>query len=269
MKMVNTTGTRTALLTMLLIGMLLLAGCGKSSTKASPTATVAPTATPVPPTATPEPTATPVPERDTQSTVTTSDAPPPEVTIPQDFDPVSDEARGYSLALPGGWSTIDLRGDNVQRMAGTFGLADQLVPLNEFLDSPEGDAVGVVAATDLAAVLFGGMPTILNVFVVDAPGATPDTVMAVLEETIRSNSAALGDVSIGTMEATTVNNLPAVTADGTVDLSAVGMDAELYAKVTGLIANDKVYVLTLATEAGNRSKKEATFDDIIGTFRPE
>ena len=47
------------------------------------------------------------------------------------------------------------------------------------------------------------------------------------------------------------------------------MNNELYAKVVGLIANDKVYVLTLATEAGNQAKKEATFDQIIGTFRPE
>ncbi len=150
-----------------------------------------------------------------------------------------------------------------------LGLDAQLAPLNDFLDSPEGDAVGVVAATDLAGVLFGGLPTILNVSVIDAPGATSESVMASLEDAINANGAMLGDVTIGALEATTVNNLPAVTADAVANLSSVGMDKELYAKVVGLIANDKVYVLTLATEAGNQAKKEATFDQIIGTFRPE
>ncbi len=254
------TASRTALLTMLLAGLMLLSACGRASTSAPPTAT------PMPPTATPAPTATPRPEAGSTGERA---APTPEVTIPRDFEPVADEERGYSLALPSGWSIIDLRGENVQRMAGTFGLADQLEPLNDFLDSPEGDAVGVVAATDLAGVLFGGLPTILNVSVINAPGETPDTVMALLEESIGANDALLSDVSIEKMEATTVNKLPAIVVDATIDLSSVGMDGELYTKFTGLIANDTVYLLSLATDAGKRSKKETDFDAIIGTFRPE
>lgn len=167
------------------------------------------------------------------------------------------------------WSTVDLRGDNVQRMAGTFGLTDQMGPLNDLLDSPEGNAIGLVAATDLASALFGGMPTLLNVSVIDAPDETPETVMALLEVAIRTNASALSDVSIGKMEATTVNNLPAVVVDATIDLGAVGMDGELYTEITGLIANDKIYLLSLATDASKQSKKEADFDEIIGTFRPE
>lgn len=279
MKIGNRRETRVLLVMVVLIGMLALAGCGRSS-KAEPTATVAPTATPVPPTATPEPpTATPEPADDAESTESTetaaeesaeaTPAPTPQVTIPDDFDAMTDEERGYSLALPGGWSVVDLRGDTVQKMAGTFGMDAQLAPLNDFLASPEGDAVGVVAATDLAGVIFGGLPTILNVSVIDAPGATSESVMTAIEDTINANGAMLGDVTVGEMEATTVNNMPAVVADAVANLSSVGMDNELYAKVVGLIANDKIYVLTLATEAGNQSKKEATFDEIIGTFRPE
>jgi hypothetical protein len=195
--------------------------------------------------------------------------PTPEVTVPQGFTVQTDSARGYSLALPRGWTTLDLRSDKFQGLAGTFGLGEQLAPLNNFLDSPDGQAVGMVAATDLTGMMFGGAPTLLNVSVVDASGATPESVIAALRSLLDSNASLLGDVQIASLEPATINNLPAVTADLTADLSAYGLDRQLYVNVTGLIANDKVYVLTLATEAGKRTDKAAEFDQIIGSFRPE
>ena len=164
---------------------------------------------------------------------------------------------------------LDLRSRQFRNMAGTFGLDDALTPLNQFLESPDGEAVGIVAMTDLAGVMFGGLPTLLNVSVLDAPGATPEQVRLMVAQLLEDNAALLGDLTVESLEATTVNNLPAVVATATGDLASMGMDAQLYAKIVGLIANDKVYVLTLATEAGNRGAKEPVFEQIIGTFRPE
>lgn len=253
----------------LLFAVLLLAACGRD--KQAP-----PTPTPLPPTATPTPippTPTPVSADAAGSAdASNSDATPiptPEITIPQGFTVQTDSARGYSLALPRGWTTLDLRSDKFQGLANTFGLDEQLAPLNDFLDSPDGQAVGMVAATDLAGMMFGGAPTLLNVSVVDAPGATPASVVTALRSLLDSNASLLGDVQIESLDPASVNNLPAVTAKLTADLSAYGLDRQLYVNVAGLIANDKVYVLTLATEAGKRTDKEAEFARIIGSFRPE
>ena len=43
----------------------------------------------------------------------------------------------------------------------------------------------------------------------------------------------------------------------------------IYAQVTGLLANDKVYLLSLVADEGKRSAKEEEFAQILGTFRPE
>jgi len=260
------------LLAALLIALLLVAGCGRSKP--------APTPTPIPPTATPTPlppTATPASETATDGAAgaaTNTDAeatsvPTPVVTIPDGFTIKTDNARGYLLALPAGWTEFDLRSDRIQSMAGTFGFADQLAPLNEFLDSPEGQAVGMVALTDLAGVMFGGVPTLLNASVIDSPGATPDTVLKAVQGMIKANASTLGDVQIESLETTTVNNLPAVQGTAIADLSTLGIDKQLYAKFVGLIANDKIYVLTLATDANKRADNEAVFDEIIGSYRPE
>jgi hypothetical protein len=228
-----------------------------------------PTPTPVPtPTPTPLPTATPLPG-ETPVPATPTPVPTPQVTIPEGFSPVVDEERAYSLALPRGWTPLDLRGAQFQNMAGTLGLGGQLGPLNDFLASPEGEALGVLYITDLSAALFGGLPTLLNVFVLDAPGYTPATAVGLIEGLIEANQAMLGDANIENLSECTVNNMPAVCATATANLASVGFNAELFAKVTGIVANDKVYVLTQATPLTNRASREPEFDQIIGSFRPE
>jgi hypothetical protein len=253
--------------TALLIAAIVLAACG-----GAPAAAPEPTATPTPaPTATPTPEPTPTPESEptAEPEAEAAAVATPQVTIPSGFSPRVDEVRGYSLALPRGWTDLDLRSSQFQGMASTFGLGDQLGPLNEFLATPEGEAIGLVSMTDLTAVMFGGLPTLLNVSVIDAPDVTADALVEFLTANIEANQAALGDVTIESLEAATINNLPGVRGVVVADLSQVGMDAQLYAEVVGLIANDKVYVLTLATPAANRADKEPVFEQIIGTFRPE
>ena len=162
---------------------------------------------------------------------------------------MKDENLGYSLAVPGGWSELDLRSAQFQNLANTFGMGAQLGPLNDFLASPEGDALGVIYVTDLMSAMFGGLPTLLNVTVIDAPGQTPESLLTWLEGMIDANASMLGDATIESMETATINGLPAVVVSATANLASVGMNASVYAKVVALIANDKVYILTLASAA--------------------
>jgi hypothetical protein len=219
-------------------------------------------------TATPLPTPTPLPG-ETPIPPTATPVPTPIVNVPGNFTAVVDDVRGYSLAVPRGWTPLDLRGAQFQNMAGTFGLADSLGPLNDFLNSEAGESLGVLYITDISAALFGGLPTLLNVFVLDAPGMTSAMAVDYVSGLIEANQAMLGDANIENVSECTVNNLPAVCATATANLANFGMNAELFAKVTALIANDKMYILTLATPTQNRASREPEFDQIIGTFRPE
>ena len=263
-------------LSVMVVAALLLAGCGGMpdlselpfvgqflGEPAAPTATPVPTAT-----ATPEPTAT-LQAGETPVPATATPVPTPEVTIPDGFTPVVDEERAYSLAVPRGWTALDLRGTQFQNMANTFGMGSQLGPINDFLASPAGESLGVIYITDITAALFGGLPTALNVFVLDAPGMTSAAAVDYVQGLIEANEAMLGDANIENVSECTVNNLPAVCATATANLANFGFDAELFAKVTALIANDKMYILTLATPSTNRAKREPEFDQIINTFRPE
>lgn len=226
-----------------------------------------PTFTPTPaPTPTPIPTATPAVAQAAGGTVS---IPTPQVTIPTGFTPVSDTRLRYSFAIPRGWTALDLQGTQFRNMAGMVGMGEQVDQLNQFLTSPEGQMIGVVYVTDLMSAMFGGFPTILNVSVVDAPGYTAESASAFVQSVIETNMSALGEVEISDVEATTINNLPAVRSTATANLAAVGMDATVFAKVVGLLANEKIYIMTLVAQADQQAAKEPVFDQIISSFRPE
>ncbi len=269
--------SRTMLASTVLVVALALSGCAGLPIDLSqlpfdipflaPTPTFTPTPVPTP-TNTPEPTPTPRPG-ETPVPATPTPIPTPQVTIPSGFSPVMDENLGYSLAVPAGWSALDLRSAQFQNMANTLGMGSQLAPLNDFLASPEGDALGVIYVTDLMSAMFGGLPTGLNVSVIDAPGVTPDSLLTWLEGMIEANMEMLGDANIESLETSTINNIPGVRASATADLSSVGMNAKVFAKVAALIANDKIYILSMVTQDTQRAAKEPVFDQLISTFRPE
>jgi len=269
--------SKTLLASTLLVLALVMAGCAGMPVDLSqlpflqqflpPTPTVAPTPSPTP-TNTPEPTNTPKPG-ETPLPATATPIPTPQVTIPSGFTPVKDDTLGYSFAVPSGWSELDLRSAQFQNLANTFGMGAQLQPLNDFLKSDAGKSLGKIYVTDLMSAMFGGLPTLMNVSVIDAPGATPDSVVTWLQGMIDANKASLGDVKIENLKTATVNGMPAVTGEATGSLASVGMNASVFGKVVALIANDKIYLLTLATQDTQRAAKEPAFDQIIGTFRPE
>ncbi len=270
-------GTRPLLgVGLMLVFALLLSGCAGMPEISdipfvgnffAPEATPTPTPRPTP-TNTPEPTATPLPG-ETPIPATPTPVPTPQVTIPDGFTAVPDEARGYSFAVPRGWTELDLRGPQFQQMANTFGLGSSLGPLNEFLESEQGDQLGKIYITDISAALFGGLPTALVVYVLPAPGYTPATAVELIQGMLEANTGMLGDVNIEDISECTVNNLPAVCGTAGANLANFGLNAQAFAKVRGLVANDNIYIMALVTAADGRAAKEPVFDQIIGTFRPE
>jgi len=268
---------KTMLASTLLVLALVVAGCAGLPIDVSqlpflqqflpPTPTLVPTPTPTI-TPTPEPTAT-LKAGETPLPATATPVPTPQVNVPSGFTAVKDDTLAYSFAVPSGWSELDLRSAQFQQMANTFGMGAQLQPLNDFLATDAGKAVGKIYVTDLMSAMFGGLPTLMNVSVIDAPGATPESVMEWLQGMIDANKAQLGDVKIENLKTGTVNNMPAVTGDATGSLAQVGMNASVFGKVVALLANDKIYLMTLATQDTQRAAKEPQFDQIIGTFRPE
>ena len=61
--------------------------------------------------------------------------------MPENFRPVIDDARGYALALPPGWTEFDLRGEQFSNLAQRVGLGDVLTPLTDFLATSAGKAL--------------------------------------------------------------------------------------------------------------------------------
>ncbi|MEM7125648.1 MAG: SH3 domain-containing protein [Chloroflexota bacterium] len=195
--------------------------------------------------------------------------PEPQVTIPAGWTPIVDSERGYSLAMPPGWAELDLRGAQFAQLATTFGQGEAVGGLQDFLATPEGESVGVVAITDIANTFFGGLPTLLNVSVIQGPGATAELLEEWVLQVIDLNPEVFDNVQIDEVSATTINNLPAVMGSGSGSLAPFGINAEASFTAVGLIQKDVIYVLTLATQTANAERYESTFDDIIGTFRPE
>lgn len=201
------------------------------------------------------------------ATVTLTPRPTPIVVIPSGFTKQTDSVRGYSLALPRGYTLLDLRSAQFRNLANTVGMGGQMASLNEFLDSPAGQSVGILAASDLAGMIFGGLPTIAQVMVVDAKGASQDTAQVSINSLLTGQGGFLSNPVIETMENVTINNLPGVRA--TVTGSMAGSNRAMAGKVVGVLANDKFFVLIQLTEATKLTAKEPIFDQIIGTFRPE
>jgi hypothetical protein len=220
-------------------------------------------------TPTPAPTATPTPASVSAAAAGRAASPTPQVTIPNGFTAVKDNRLHYSFAVPSGWSALDLQGTQLRTVAGLVGMGEQLDQLNQFLTSPEGQMIGLIYVTDLMSAMFGGFPTILNVAVVDAPGYTAESARTLVQQVIETNLTALGEVNIEAIEAVTVNNLPAVRGRATASLAPLGMDATVFAKVVGLVANGKIYIMTLVAPGDQQATKEPIFDQIIGSFRPE
>ena len=194
---------------------------------------------------------------------------PTPIPVPEGYLLVEDETRGYALAVPTTWTEIDLRDPQFLMLSTTFGMGDELGPLQEFLDSPAGESLGSIYVTDMMSAMFGGLPTGLAVYVVDAPGATPAWLLEQTQRYVDANHAVLGEVEILDLKTTVVNGRAGIRGSAIADLASIGVGAQLYIEAVALIEGDKLYILTLASQDSQRERQAPVFDQIIGTFRPE
>ena len=243
------------------------------------TPTVVPTETPITtPTQTATETApqagaatlTPTPTRPAPGASAAGPIPTPTVVIPQGWPMIQGTRLGYSLAVPTTWLRVDLRGDGFKTLArlfgsGASGLFDQI---DDFLATPAGESIGLMAVEADITQLFSSapFPAFAIISVISIP---PDITAEQLSEVLAANAGLFGAVTVESSSAETLNNLPAVHVIAQADMAQFGLNVKAYVEQVGLLANDKLYVLTLASKADWAERKQPTFDKIIGSFRPE
>jgi len=196
--------------------------------------------------------------------------PTPTVVIPQGWPLIEGTRLGYSLAVPTTWLRVDLRGEGFKTLARLFGssAAGLLDQIDAFLATPAGESIGLMAVEADITQLFSPapFPAFAIVSVISIP---PDVTAEQLSEVLAANAGLFGAVTVDSSTAETINNLPAVHVIAQADMAQFGLNVKAYVEQVGLLANDKLYVLTLASKADLADRKRPTFDKIIGSFRPE
>ena len=234
-------------------------GCGPWTLVSAPsTPTPTPTATHV---ATLKPTSTPTP--------TASPVPTPVVKIPKGWKRIEDDRLGYSLAVPFPWITFDLQSRLLDPIASMLGGEEAVDLLGEFLDSPEGANIGVLAIEPDISQLFARppFPMFLNVSIAPLPDdVTADQLVAFVKRSIE----AMEDAQLHSIRTGAVNGLPALQAVLTADLGgSIGLELAPHLVITVVRANHTAYILTIATRSNSAAAKQALINQIVGTFLPE
>ena len=129
--------------------------------------------------------------------------------------------------------------------------------------------IGVMAIEPDLSELFARppFPLFLNVSRAHAfDEYTGDELVAVVDMAIEPFS----DVQVHSIEAETVNGWPAVQAVASLDLRRnLEIDLELNFVFTFVQANQKTYLLTIATRSEKAEAKQEVIEQIVGTFLPE
>ena len=229
-----------------------------------------------PPPATPMPKSTPLPTASMAPTAlpTPTAFPIPLATVeaPRGWKRIEDDRLGYSLAVPFPWVTFDLRAGVqnpiVERLVGEEALA----ALRHSLETPyvtDGFNIGVMAIEPDLSELFARppFPLFLNVSRAYAfDEFTGDELVAVVDMAIEPFS----DVQVHSIKAETVNGWPAVQAVASLDLRRnLEIDLELNFVFTFVQANQKTYLLTIATRSEKAEAKQEVIEQIVGTFQPK
>ena len=242
--------------------------CGQWSPVSVPsTPTPAPTSTPMSP---PTPTASMAPTM--LPTPTALPVPLPTVEIPRSWKRIEDDRLGYSLAVPFPWVTFDLKDGFQHPIAERLVGEEALAALRHSLETPYVTDVldiGVMAIEPDLSELFARppFPLFLNVSRAYAfDEFTGDELVAVVDMAIEPFS----DVQVHSIEAETVNGWPAVQAVASLDLRRIlEIDLELNFVFTFVQANQKTYLLTIATRSEKAEAKQEVIEQIVGTFLPE
>ena len=213
--------------------------------------------------ATPSSTATPTPLPSPPPT----SAADPDVQIPAGWKRIEDDRLGYSLAVPFSWLTFDLHSGALDPIAGLLGGKTATDFLREFLDSPEGKNLGILAIEPDITQLFANppFPPFLNVSTAPWP---EDLTAEQLVGFIQNSAENIADVQLHSVMTGAVSGMPALRAVVTANLSGMGFDIVPYVVVTVLRENQTAYILTVATRVQTAVAKQPLIEQIVGTFRP-
>ena len=201
--------------------------------------------------ATPSATATPTPLPSPPPT----SAADPDVQIPAGWKQIEDDRLGFSLAVPFTWLTFDLHSGALDPIAGLLGGKIATDFLREFLDSPEGKNLGILAIEPDITQLFANppFPPFLNVSTAPWP---EDLTAEHLVSFIQNSAENLAEVQVHSVMTGAVNGMPALRAVVTANLSGMGFDIAPYVVVTVLRANQTAYILTVATRVQTAAVKQ-------------
>ena len=188
-------------------------------------------------------------------------------TIPPGWKEIVDESLGYSLAVPSNWLTFDLQAGGLDRISSLLGGRAASQQLHQYLATPAGENLGIIAVEPDPGELFARppFPTFLNVSLTPLPaGLADDRWVAMVEESI----SALGEVRIEAVELATRNALPAIRAAAAYQLGGQGSGLTAYLDITIVRVDQMAYTLTIATRLSNALAKQPVFDHIVQSFRP-
>ena len=194
-------------------------------------------------------------------------APVSTTQFPPGWKPVVDESLGYSLAVPANWLTFDLQSGDLDRIAGMLGGRAASQQLRQYMASPAGQNLGLLAVDPDPSELFARppFPTFLNVSVAQFPdGVTDDQWVALVEDAI----SALGEARIESVRLGTLNDLPVVRAAAVYQLGGRGAGLTAHLDITIVRADQAAYTLLIATRLSNALAKRIVIHQIVQSFRP-
>ena len=212
-------------------------------------------------TSTPTPAPAPVPS------LTPTPSASQDVQILAGWKRIEDDRLGYSLAVPFTWLKFDLHSGAVAPIAGLLGGDLAIEILRDFLETPEGKNFGILAIEPDPMQLFANphFPMFLNVSVFPWPD---DITAEQLVSSLQNSADGLDELELHSMLTGSLNNLPALQAALTANLSSMGFEISPFVVVTVLRANQTAYILTIATRVQSAAAKLTLIEQIVGTFRP-
>ncbi|MYC22608.1 MAG: hypothetical protein F4X62_14145 [Caldilineaceae bacterium SB0662_bin_25] len=187
--------------------------------------------------------------------------------IPPGWMPIADESLGYSLAVPADWLTFDLQSGDLDRIAGMLGGRAASQQLRQYMASPSGQNLGLLAVDPDPSELFARppFPTFLNVSVAQFPdGVTDEQWVALVEDAV----SALGEARIENVRLGTLNQMPAVRAAAVYQLGGRGAGLTAHLDITIVHADQAAYTLLIATRLSNALAKRIVIHQIVQSFRP-
>ena len=187
--------------------------------------------------------------------------------FPPGWKPVVDESLGYSLAVPANWLTFNLHAGDLDLIAGMLGGRVASQQLRQYMATPAGENLGLLAVDPDPGELFARppFPTFLNVSVAQFPDGVTDDQWADL---VKDAITALGEARIESVRLGTLNDLPVVRAAAVYQLGGRGAGLTAHLDITIVRADQAAYTLLIATRLSNALAKRIVIHQIVQSFQP-